>query len=482
MAEQTSTRETQLVVIGAGPGGYPAAFLAADGGMKVALVSDDPKPGGVCLRRGCIPSKALLHVARLIYESREAAAFGLKFGEPAVDIDALRTWKNSIVGKLAAGVMELARRRDVDFIHAHAAFEDSQTLRLASAPGQGAANDGVTRLRFDQAILATGSLPALPAVFNIGDPRIMDSTGALDLPDVPKRLLVVGGGYIGLEMATVYAALGSRVVIVEMTEGLLPGVDRDLVRPVEMKLKTRCEAVHLKTTVTAVKARPDGIVATLEGEGGPREETFDRVLVAIGRRPNGRDIGLEKTQVVVDDHGFIEVDSCMRTADPHILAIGDIAGQPMLAHKATHEAKVAVEALLGDEAALNSAVVPAVVFTDPEVAWCGLTETQAKAAGREVQVGKFPWAASGRALTLGRPDGLTKVIFDPRTQRVLGVGIVGVGAGDLIAEGVLAVEMAAVAQDLAGIIHPHPTLTETYGGAADVFLGKAIDILPRRRP
>ncbi|MGB9625925.1 MAG: dihydrolipoyl dehydrogenase [Phycisphaerae bacterium] len=506
MAEQSRPRETQLAVIGAGPGGYAAAFRAADGGMKVTLVSEDADPGGVCLQRGCIPSKALLHVARLIYESREATGWGVRFGEAAVDLNALRAWKDGVVGKLAGGVMELARRRGVEFLHARAVFEDSQTLRLTSVrskrSGSGEpsyqqdralespptareaapAGDGdLGVLRFERAILATGSLPVIPQVFDIGDRRIMDSTDALALPEVPARLLIVGGGYIGLEMATVYAALGSRVAIVEMTDGLLPGVDRDLVRPVEMMLKTRCEAIHLKTKVAAVKKGDAGIVATLQGEAGTREETFDRVLVAIGRRPNSRGIGLEKTQVAVNAQGFVEVDARMRTADPHILAIGDIAGQPLLAHKATHEAKVAVDGLLGEEAMFDNAAVPAVVFTDPEIAWCGLTETQAKAAGREVGIGRFSWAASGRALTLGRTDGLTKILFDPQTRRVLGVGLVGVGAGEMIAEGVLAVEMAAVAHDVGSIIHPHPTLSETYGEAAEAFLGKAIHILARRR-
>jgi len=484
MAQQSRTRETQLAVIGAGPGGYAAAFRAADGGMKVTLVSEDASPGGVCLQRGCIPSKALLHVARLIHETREAAGWGVRFGEASVDLDALRAWKDNVVGKLAGGVTELARRRGVEFLHARAVFEDSQTLRLRSPRAQEATPEGnsdLGTLRFERAILATGSLPVIPPVFDIGDPRIMDSTAALSLPEAPARLLIVGGGYIGLEMATVYAALGSRVVIVEMTDGLLPGVDRDLVRPVETMLKARCEAIHLKTKVAAVKKGDAGIVATLQGEAGAREETFDRVLVAIGRRPNSRGIGLEKTQVVVNAQGFVEVDARMRTADPRLLAIGDIAGQPLLAHKATHEAKVAVDALLGEEAVFDSAAVPAVVFTDPEIAWCGLTETEAKAAGREVEVGKFPWAASGRALTLGRTDGLTKILFDPQTRRVLGVGIVGAGAGELIAEGVLAVEMAAVAHDVGSIIHPHPTLSETYGEAAEAFLGKAVHILSRRR-
>lgn len=486
MAESAKTQEAQLVVIGAGPGGYAAAFRAADRGMKVTMITDDCRPGGVCLLRGCIPSKALLHVARLIRESREAAEWGVRFAEPAVDLAVLRGWKDGVIDKLTRGILELARRRNVTILNARAAFADSQTLRLAATTGE-PAGDGPDTLRFEHVILATGSLPAMPPVFDIGDPRIIDSTGALALPDVPERLLVVGGGYIGLEMGTVYAALGSRVVVVEMTPTLLPGADRDLVRPLEARLKTQFEAIHLNTKVGAVRAVAEGIVATLEGSSdgtaATREETFDRVLVAVGRRPNSRGLGLEKTQVVVTERGFVETDATMRTADPHILAIGDVAGEPMLAHKATAEAKVAVDTLGGEPAAFDNVAIPAVVFTDPEIAWCGLTETQAKAQGLAVDVARFPWAASGRALTLGRTEGTTKLIFDRESQRVLGVGFVGVGAGELISEGVLAVEMAAVAHDVAGIIHPHPTLSEGVGEAAEAFLGEAIHILaPKRKP
>ncbi len=485
MAEPTANAEAQLVVIGAGPGGYAAAFRAADRGFKVTLVNEDVRPGGVCLNRGCIPSKALLHVARLIRESAEAVEWGVRFAEPAVDIAALRAWKDGIIQKLAGGIVELARRRGVELVNARATFIDSQTLQLVPPPGggEGAAPATPRTLRFEHAILAVGSLPAMPPVFDIGDPRIIDSTGALALADVPKRLLIVGGGYIGLEMGTVYAALGSKAVVVEMTPTLLPGADRDLVRPLEARLKKQFEAIHLNTKVAAVRAAAEGIVATLEAANmPPKEEVFDRVLVSVGRRPNSRDLGLENTRVVVNERGFVEVDAAMRTADPRILAIGDVAGEPMLAHKATAEAKVAVDGLCGEAAAFDNVAIPGVVFTDPEIAWCGLTETQAKAEGREIEVAKFPWAASGRALTLGRTEGTTKLIFDRDTKRILGVGFVGVGAGELISEGVLAVEMAAVAHDVAGIIHPHPTLSESVGEATEAFLGEAIHILAPKRP
>ncbi|MBN1488928.1 MAG: dihydrolipoyl dehydrogenase [Phycisphaerae bacterium] len=473
MAEQASTREAQVVVIGAGPGGYAAAFCAADLGLRVTLVNETHELGGVCLQRGCIPSKALLHVAKLLNESREAAAWGLRFAEPEIDIEALRGWKQGVVDQLSEGVAGLAKRRGVEVIQARASFVDSQTLKLEGPQGGS--------LRFEHAILAVGSVPAMPKLFQIDDPRIMDSTGALALADVPKRLLVVGGGYIGLEMGSVYAALGSRVVVVEMLDGLLPGADRDLVRPLEARLRKQFEAIHLHTKVTGVRAEAGSIVATLEGEGIEPEQTFDRVLVAVGRRPNSAGIGIENTQVVVDERGFVEVDEQMRTADPHILAIGDIAGEPMLAHKASHEARVAAEFLAGQPACFDKVAIPAVVFTDPELAWCGLTETAAKAAGREVKVARFPWAASGRALTLGRTEGVTKLIFDPETERILGVGIVGVGAGELIAEGTLAVEMGAVAHDVAETIHAHPTLSETVGEGAEAFLGSATHIYTRRR-
>lgn len=466
--------ETQLVVIGSGPGGYAAAFHAADHGMKVALIDRDPKPGGVCLHRGCIPSKALLHVAKLLNEAEEAKAWGIQFAKPKIDLDTLRQWKNQVVGKLAGGVAELCQRRGVTWINAQAAFASSQTLKLEPAGEQ--SNGGPRTLRFEHAILATGSLPAVPPMFQLDDPRVMDSTGALELLDVPPQLLVIGGGYIGLELGTVYAALGSAVTVVELTDGLLPGADRDLVRPLQKRLEGKLKAIHLSTKVAGLKAEKDGIRAQLEGAGVEPSLRFDRVLVSVGRRPNSRGLGLENTRVKVNEKGFIEVDDHRRTADKHIFAIGDVAGEPMLAHKANREAKVAVEVLLNEPAAFDPVAIPAVVFTDPELAWCGLTETEAKAHQRAVQVIRFPWAASGRALTLDRTEGLTKLICDPDNQRVLGIGIVGAGAGELIAEGVLAVEMAAVARDLAESIHPHPTLSETIMESAEAIFGQATHV------
>jgi dihydrolipoamide dehydrogenase len=465
----------EVVVIGAGPGGYPAAFDAADRGMKVTLVNDEAIPGGVCLHRGCIPSKALLHVAKLIHEANEADQWGLKYAKPKLDLDQLRNFKSSVVGKLTGGVAELCRLRGVKLIQARASFLDSSTLQLKKPDGS------TQKLAFKTAIIATGSSPVMPPIFAIGDPRVMDSTGALDLPDVPERLLVVGGGYIGLEMGSVYAALGSKVTVVEMTSGLLPGADRDLVRPLKARLDKTFAAIHLNTKVAKLTAAKDGITAQLEGEGVEPKQTFDRVLVAVGRRPNSRDLGLEKTNVEVDQKGFIKVDAQRRTADPNIWSIGDVAGEPMLAHKATREAHVAIEALAGEPAAFDNLAIPAVVFTDPEVAWCGLTENEAKNSNREVKVARFPWAASGRAQTLSRTEGITKILFDPKTERVLGVGIVGVGAGELIAEGVLAVEMAAVARDVAETIHAHPTLSETLMEAAETAFGQATHIYRSKR-
>ena len=469
--------DSQLLVIGAGPGGYAAAFHAAERGMNVTLVDADDRLGGVCLLRGCIPSKALLHVAKLIGEAREAAAWGVSFGEPSIDLARLRSWKDGIISKLSGGVAELSKLRGVAIRNARASFLDSRTAKLEG----GDAGEAGETLGFQHAILATGSSPLVPEVFAIGDPRVMDSTGALELEDVPERLLVLGGGYIGLEMGTVYAALGSRVTCVEMTADLLPGVDRDLVRPVEKALRKSFASIFLETRVESLEAADEGIRATLSGGGAPPELLFDRVLVSVGRRPNSVGLGLENTRVRVSESGFVEVDDRQRTADPHILAIGDVAGEPMLAHKASREAKVAVEVLHGEPAAFDNAAVPAVVFTDPEIAWCGLTESDARAEGREIEVARFPWAASGRALTLGRPEGATKIIYEPGSERVLGVGIVGVGAGELIAEGVLAVEMAAVVRDLAESIHAHPTLSETVMESAELALGAATHLYRPRR-
>lgn len=457
----------QLVVIGGGPGGYPAAFEAADHGMDVVLIDDEVKPGGVCLHRGCIPSKALLHVAKLIHEAREAGQWGITFSEPKIDLDQLRSFKEGVVGQLTGGIEQLGSMRGVRMIRGRAKFVSADTLEINR-------HDGETEtLSFEHAIVATGSQPTMPGFFNIGDDRVMDSTGALALKDIPERLLVVGGGYIGLEMGSVYAALGSKVTVVEMLDGLLPGADRDLVRPLKQRLDEAFHAIHLKTKVAKLEATDAGIVATLEGENVESPQTFDRVLIAIGRRPTSSGFGLEHTQVEIDDKGFIKVDRQQRTADPRIMAIGDVAGEPMLAHKATREAKVAVEVLLGEPAAFDAVAIPAVVFTDPELAWCGLTESEAKAAGWKVQVVRFPWAASGRAQTISRTEGLTKMIVDPDTQRVLGVGIVGAGAGELIAEGVLAVEMAAVAREVAEVIHAHPTLSETMMESAESTFGQA---------
>ena len=477
MSAATSAKtSTQLVVVGAGPGGYAAAFLAADLGLEVTLVDREPNPGGVCLYRGCIPSKALLHVARVIDESRRAADWGLEFAEPKIDLDRMRAWKNDVVAKQTGGLGELSRRRKVDYLRGSARFVDAQTLEIE---GEGEAR----RLTFGHAIVATGSAPARVPGFP-DDPRILDSTTALEIEQVPKRLLVVGGGYIGLELGSVYAALGSRVTVVEMLDGLLPGADRDLVRPLARKLGGELEEILLSTRVAEAKPQKNGIKVRLEGDGIEKpERVFDRVLVAVGRRPNSRDLGLEKTRVVIDERGFIQVDAQLRTAEPSIHAIGDVVGEPMLAHKASHEGRTAVEAIVGKKVAFEPAAIPAVVYTDPEIAWCGLTEDDAKKQGLDVSVARFPWAASGRARTLGRDDGLTKLIVDPTTERILGVGIVGPGAGELIAEGTLAVEMAALATDMKLTIHPHPTLSETVMEAAEVFFGQSSHVhRPRRKP
>ena len=461
------SQHAEIVVIGAGPGGYPAAFAAADHGKKVVLVNEEAQPGGVCLQRGCIPSKALLHVAKLIHEAADAAEHGLTFGKPKIDLDKLRAFKNGVIGQLTGGINGLCKARGVTLVNARATFANSNTLNLAKA-------DGTTeQMTFDKAILASGSSPAMPPIFAIGDPRVMDSTGALALEDIPKKLLVIGGGYIGLEMGCVYAALGSEVTVVEALPVILAAADRDLVRPLQKRLETQFKAIHVNTKVLSLTASKAGIVVEMEGEGLEPKQTFDRVLVSVGRKPNSRNLGLENTKVQVDEKGFVKIDRCCRTADPNILAIGDVAGEPMLAHKATREAKVAIEALVGEPAEFDNIAIPAVVFTDPELAWCGLTETEAKAQERDVKVIRFAWAASGRAQSLARTEGLTKLIVENKTERILGVGIVGAGAGELISEGVLAVETAAVARDLADSIHPHPTLSETLMEAAEAFIGQA---------
>jgi dihydrolipoamide dehydrogenase len=471
--------ECDVLVIGAGPGGYAAAFHAADHGLKTVMVDADPKPGGVCLNRGCIPSKALLHIAKLINESREAAHWGVTFSEPKIDLDKLRGFKDSVIGKLNGGISQLAGARNVQHIIARAKFTSSTSVTLTQA---GAVPlTGPTEIRFKHAILATGSTPAVPPIFQLNDPRVMDSTGALELKDIPQSLLVVGGGYIGLEMGTVYAALGSKVTVVEMTDGLLPGADRDLVRPLAKRLESSFHKIHMNTKVKALKAEAGGIRAELEGEGVEPSILFSRALISIGRRPSSRDLGLETTKAVVNEKGFVVCDRKQRTNDPHILAIGDVAGEPMLAHKANREAHVAVETILGEPAEFDNAAIPAVVFTDPEIAWAGLTETQAKAQGIEVNVVRFPWGASGRAQSLDRTEGLTKFLCEPGTDRILGVGICGPGAGELISEGVLAIEMAAVARDVADSIHPHPTLSETMMESAEAIIGQATHMYRPKR-
>jgi dihydrolipoamide dehydrogenase len=467
---------THLVVIGAGPGGYAAAFYAADRGMKVTIVDPEKNPGGVCVYRGCIPSKALLHVADVISESAHAADFGVTFQKPSVDLAKLRDFKNKVVAQLTSGAGQVRNLRKIQHLQGVASFVDARTLDVDLASG------GKETLTFEHCIIATGSQPSTIPGLSIASPRVMDSTGALDLPDVPKSLLVVGGGYIGLELGSVYAALGSRVTIVEMTGGLLPGADRDLVNILAKRIERVCEAVWLNTKVTGMKEAGDGIAVVFEGEGKSGEQTFDRVLVSIGRRPNSRIPGLDRTRVQIDKRGFIVVDESRRTAEPGIYAIGDVAGEPMLAHKASHEGRTAVDAIAGDRnVVFDPAAIPAVVFTDPEIAWAGLTETEAEKRGVKVSIAKFPWGASGRAITLGRTDGLTKLIIHPDSDRVLGVGICGPGAGELIAEGVLAIEMGATAKDMAMTIHPHPTLSETIMESAEVFFGQATHVYRPKR-
>jgi dihydrolipoamide dehydrogenase len=468
----------QVAVVGAGPGGYAAAFLAADLGLTTALVDPNPNPGGVCVYIGCIPSKALLHVANLIDESRHAKAWGVELGEPRIDLAKLRDFKSNVVKRLTSGTGQLVKLRKVQYLQGLAEIVDAHSLKVKLADGK------EDQIQFEHAIVATGSVPAIPPMLKLDDPRVMDSTAALDLPDTPTSLLVVGGGYIGLELGTVYAALGSAVTVVEMTPGLLPGADRDLVDVLAKRVTQTMKSVLLNTKVTQMKAEGGGIRVTFEGDPGShvaKEQVFDRVLVAVGRRPNSKIPGLEKTQVQVDQRGFIMVDEQRRTHEPSIFAIGDVVGEPMLAHKASHEGRVAVEVMAGENVAFAPRAIPAVVFTDPELAWAGLTESQAAKENRNVTVAKFPWGASGRAITLDRTDGLTKLILDPASERLLGVGLVGPGAGELIAEGVLAIEMGANASDLKLTIHPHPTLTETMMESAEVFFGQATHVYRPKR-
>lgn len=480
---------TQLVVLGAGPGGYAAAFYAADLGMQVALVDEEKNPGGVCLYRGCIPSKALLNVAKVVDDARHAAKWGVSFAEPKVDIDRLRAFKQGVVDKLTGGLGSVSKLRKVNYIQGRATLTGPRSMTIAT-PG------GPKELQFEHLILATGSHPTRIPSLSIDSPRLLDSTSALELPEIPKSLLVIGGGYIGLELGTVYATLGSKVSVVEMTGGLLPGADRDLVGVLEKRLSGLFANIMLNTKVVKIAeetgdAAKNGLRVTLESvaasdrsggsSGPPGDHVFDRVLVSIGRRPNSNIPGLGTTKVRVDTKGFIETDPQRRTSEPGIFAIGDVAGEPMLAHKASHEARVAVEAIAGHKAVFEPQAIPAVVFTEPEIAWCGLTEAQAQAEGRDVEVAKFPWAALGRAIAIDRPDGITKLVLEKQTGRVLGVGIAGEGAGELIAEGVLAIEMGATAEDMRLTIHPHPTLSETLMESAEVFFGQSTHVYKPKR-
>jgi dihydrolipoamide dehydrogenase len=470
MAHET----TQVAVLGAGPGGYAAAFYAADLGMQVALIDEEKNPGGVCLYRGCIPSKALLHVAKVMDEARHAEAWGVAFNEPQVEVNRLRAFKQGVVDKLTSGVGQVGRLRKVKYLQGRGTVTGPRSMTIAGAHGN-------TELSFDHCILATGSHPTKIPNLSIDSPRMMDSTSGLELPDVPKSLLVIGGGYIGLELGTVYSALGSKVSVVEMTPGLLPGADRDLVAVLHKRLETMFAAIMLNTKVVKVAEEKNGIRVTFEGQNAPKDQVFDRVLVAVGRRPNSKIPGLESTKVKVDQKGFIETNGQRRTAEPSIFAIGDVAGEPMLAHKASHEARVAVEAIAGHKAVFEPLAIPAVVFTDPEIAWAGLTEAQAQAEGREIEIAKFPWGALSRAITVDRPEGLTKLVLEPKSGQVLGVGIAGSGAGEMIAEGALAIEMGTTAEDLKLTIHAHPTLSESLMEAAEVFFGQSTHVYKPRR-
>ena len=455
-----------VVVIGGGPGGYAAAFAAADLGMQVTLIDLEKNPGGVCLYRGCIPSKALLHIAKLLTEAKEAKTWGIDFGEPKIDLDRLRTFKNKVVAKLTGGLGVLSKQRKINYIQGRASFLNSSTLKIEKVDGTN------EEFKFEKAIIATGSVIATIPSLNIQSKRLLNSTSALDLPVIPKSLLVVGGGYIGLELGSVYNALGTKVSVVEMMDGLLPGADRDLVQFLAKRIEKSFDKIMLKSRVLEMMEVEDGIKVKIQSADGTINEiVYDYVLMSIGRRPETKGLGLENTNVKVNQRGWIVVNQQLQTDDANIYAIGDIAGEPMLAHKASHEARVAVEHIAGHNVAFEPKAIPAVVFTDPEIAWAGLTENQAKEKNIIVEVAKFPWAASGRAVTLDRNDGVTKLIIEPETERILGVGICGPGAGELIAEATLAIEMGANARDLALTIHPHPTLSETVMEAAEVFFG-----------
>jgi dihydrolipoamide dehydrogenase len=480
---------TRIAVVGAGPGGYAAAFYAADLGMQVTLIDPEKNPGGVCLYRGCIPSKALLHVAKVLDEARHAKEWGIEFDAPRIDVNRLRDYKNRVVEKLTGGTGQVAKLRKINYLQGWASLTSPTSLRVALT------NGGSEDVAVDFVVLATGSQPTRVGALAVDSPRVLDSTGALDLPEIPGSMLVVGGGYIGLELGSVYAALGTKVSVVEMTAGLLPGADRDLVRYLAQRVEKAFESVMLSAKVTSMRAiegspvetgsgggtATPGVKITFEGEGAPGETTYDYVLVSIGRRPTPPLEGLDKTRAQVTARGFIQTDMQRRTDEPTIFAIGDIAGEPMLAHKASHEARVAIEAIAGHKAVFEPLAIPAVVFTDPEIAWAGLTETQAEQEGRKVEIVRFPWPASGRAIAIDRVDGMTKMLIDPATERILGVGIVGSGAGELIAEAVLAIEMGATASDLKLSIHAHPTLSETLMEAAEVFFGTATHVYKPKR-
>jgi dihydrolipoamide dehydrogenase len=472
----SSDVQAEVLVLGSGPGGYTAAFRAADLGKKVVLVDRNPILGGVCLNVGCIPSKALLHAAKVIAETKESREYGLGFGDLNLDLDALRSWKDGVVKRLTGGLSGLARQRKVTVLTGSGEFVSSNQLKVTAADGSSQV------VGFENAIIAAGSEPVTLPFVPHDDPRVIDSTGALELDGVPERLLVLGGGIIGLEMATVYHELGSKITVVELMDQLIPGADKDLVNPLAKRIGARYENIYLGTKVTAVSAGPDGLTVSFEGPKAPAQDTFDKVLVSVGRRPNGKLIGADKAGVAVDERGFIAVDKQQRTNVPHIFAIGDVVGQPMLAHKATHEGKVAAEVAAGKPSYFDARVIPSVAYTDPEVAWVGVTELEAKAAGISYGKGVFPWAASGRSLSLGRDEGLTKVLFDEQTERIIGAGIVGPSAGDLIAEAALAIEMGSDATDIGLTIHPHPTLSETVGFAAEAFEGTITDLyMPKKK-